>query len=83
MGGKICFFRFRLEDSKGEVTFFEVAAFSARQARLMLHLGLRATHKTIIDKRVSSWRIPRPKEAKGVINDRAFVMHEGKILKFS
>jgi len=78
MKKNIYFFRFRVEDNKFDVTFFDVGAFSTRQAYFMLYLGLRVLKKTV-NKEINFWRIPRPE---GVVDNKAFVMHEGQILKF-
>jgi len=71
---KLRFFKFRFERSDG-VVFLNVGAFSAKQARLLACLGLRAINER--GKIVNYWKIPRPEEAP----KRTFVMHEGKIIK--
>ncbi len=73
---RLQFFKFRFERSDKKVFFLDVGAFSTKQARLLAYLGLRAINER--GKTINFWKSPRPEEAP----KRAFVMYEGKILKF-
>ena len=72
---KLQFFKFRFERSDKKVIFLDVGAFSVKQARLLAYLGLLALNER--GKIVNYWKTPPPEGAL----KRAFVMHEGKIIK--
>ncbi len=74
---RLRYFRFRFEKDDSSIIFLDIGGFSLVQVNRLVRSGLSALgeEKT---KEINRWPISRPE---GAIK-RAFVMYEGKILKF-